>query len=1310
MEALKRCRIPSEFWNELGAAPTSAPAAAPAGRIQLQDVQEWTKDFIKEVWKDATSLGHTKNKDGSPMRLGAGIVAKSFLQDAKLHLARSGLGGGPDQDEADGLVSGALHQEVGTWLKPEALGRQEVQNFEEGDFQDFVPTYWKEELARVDRAEALNIIQQLGGDDLIGWLRSKANGSVGGLFKQVLGWRAEFPEAVLLVQVGDFFESWGSDAVMLVQWSGLRPMARRPRAGFPATAAALQQVLDSLTTQGLSAAVFVQTGPPGTTNQPRCLRQVVTPGMPTYLHGHELGRSNESNFSEGRPYVALRLGTDGVLFAEMRPFRREISFRAGVTPEAVEALLLDGQGVAEPIFVASCNGAAQEVRKWTWMPKHRKFLNLPDEVSDSQFLDTCCKTLCSMLHQEAHPPFQRIRLESNGALQPLTMVTAANLGVLPRKGVPSLVDVMLDHDASAASRRLIRRWLLAPRGPDSVKALRHLIKTMSEDRTLTLPPLTKGPSVAQAVAYLTARTAKQRLLRDIRLCVQQIHELLSTPRYGQLLPPLLTLTAAEIGGHALERGALLGEVDNILELFDTWLLSSSSRRSPNESSDESSSEGSSIIGYQPLDLDEEGVDDEEASQWVSGASRRSQEVDSEGHSPALGSDLEDDDQPIQVEAPRAFNLGDETNLRTFQRFTECNETFRGILSLNQPSVREAYDKVGETKLALQRALHEAIANVPGNVVEMLIYNAVDNDVTLKSKPKNLRSLKARDRKMKEKANRYITSDISTAMRDYLEATQAAEAVITDGLYQLSAALAASLQTLRAVIVMHEILGSVHHHCVAGRARGWQLPQLSEDGRLDVQLMPYWLHGDAVPSRVCLAPNSGSIATGPNMSGKSTLMRALGSAALLGNCGFMAPAAGVIPAYAQVVFLAAEGDRPGEGISAFGQEALLSSTLLQRACNRTLALLDEFGRGTEPLAAKACIGALVEELSRRGSHFVVATHLHDVVDLPLDLPLTSTSLSTWRMGIRKTEDGDPHWTYTLEDGVCHDSYAWVALRRFGWPEAALQRFFRLLQHGSHRTDEIATSSPRAIPPMPPSPPPLGTQDQIGDTCTSDSNSNGSSQSHDDRDPKGQEHGSASFGRTREVDLTTTEATSTFAGDPTQHVRAALAEVAGVSTQEVVDLRPSRPGGAWSTPPAALSDGVAVVYVLLLSGAHLYVGQSDTLRGRLAQHRRTHGQSLEGMLVTEVMTNGGGTAAARLAETTLSRRLTREGFSLSSSHDAMHQSFGLATSSSPSSSVAPSALASTTTPTVTMASDSQQLRKMAADLLALADRLEGRDWPS
>lgn len=96
------------------------------------------------------------------------------------------------------------------------------------------------------------------------------------------------------------------------------------------------------------------------------------------------------------------------------------------------------------------------------------------------------QAICDLLQLPAYPPFQRIRLDARSALQPLSLATSRNLGVLPRSGVPSLVDHMLDDEAPAAARRLVRRWLLAPRDAEAVEAMRQLLRT-APDRSRGWP-------------------------------------------------------------------------------------------------------------------------------------------------------------------------------------------------------------------------------------------------------------------------------------------------------------------------------------------------------------------------------------------------------------------------------------------------------------------------------------------------------------------------------------------------------------------------------------------------------------------------------------------------------------------------------------------------------------------------------------------------------------------------------------------------------------------------------------------------------
>jgi DNA mismatch repair ATPase MutS len=54
--------------------------------------------------------------------------------------------------------------------------------------------------------------------------------------------------------VGEFYETYGVDAIMLVNYCGLNPMGNRAKAGFPIRS--IQPALDSLTSEGFSIAVF----------------------------------------------------------------------------------------------------------------------------------------------------------------------------------------------------------------------------------------------------------------------------------------------------------------------------------------------------------------------------------------------------------------------------------------------------------------------------------------------------------------------------------------------------------------------------------------------------------------------------------------------------------------------------------------------------------------------------------------------------------------------------------------------------------------------------------------------------------------------------------------------------------------------------------------------------------------------------------------------------------------------------------------------------------------------------------------------
>jgi DNA mismatch repair protein MutS len=129
-------------------------------------------------------------------------------------------------------------------------------------------------------------------------------------------------------------------------------------------------------------------------------------------------------------------------------------------------------------------------------------------------------------------------------------------------------------------------------------------------------------------------------------------------------------------------------------------------------------------------------------------------------------------------------------------------------------------------------------------------------------------------------------------------------------------------------------------------------------------------------------NRGLLLYGMNASGKSSLMKALGLAVLLAQCGFPVPAASMRLAPFTAIFTRILGnDNLWAGLSSFAVEMTEFREILRYADERSLVLGDELCSGTESLSATALVAAGVETLAGRGTKFVFATHLHELATLP-----------------------------------------------------------------------------------------------------------------------------------------------------------------------------------------------------------------------------------------------------------------------------------------------------------------------------------------
>ena len=220
----------------------------------------------------------------------------------------------------------------------------------------------------------------------------------------------------------------------------------------------------------------------------------------------------------------------------------------------------------------------------------------------------------------------------------------------------------------------------------------------------------------------------------------------------------------------------------------------------------------------------------------------------------------------------------------------------------------------------------------------------------------------------------------------------------------------------------------------------------EDGRHPV-VEHLAAEGRFVPNDVTLDATEGSdaarfwLVTGPNMAGKSTLMRQVALIAILAQMGSFVPARrariGVVD---RVLTRVGASDNLSRGESTFMVEMKETANVLRRATQRSLVLLDEIGRGTSTYDGLAIAWAVAEHL-----HDVVAcramfaTHYHELTELAATRP----GCENWSVSAREHE-GDVVFLHKLQHGAASRSYGVACAKLAGLPELVLGRARSILE--------------------------------------------------------------------------------------------------------------------------------------------------------------------------------------------------------------------------------------------------------------------------
>jgi DNA mismatch repair protein MutS len=292
------------------------------------------------------------------------------------------------------------------------------------------------------------------------------------------------------------------------------------------------------------------------------------------------------------------------------------------------------------------------------------------------------------------------------------------------------------------------------------------------------------------------------------------------------------------------------------------------------------------------------------------------------------------------------------------------------------------------------------------------------------------------------AERYVTPALKEYEEKVLTASERIEVRERSLFEALRTAIGreiARVQCSARIVAELDVLGALAD--VAAR-EGYARPTLTDGFDLEIvagrhpvveRMMP---RDKFIPNDVQLVADARVIIlTGPNMAGKSTILRQVGLIVLMAQVGSFIPAAAATIGVCDRLFTrVGASDNLVRGQSTFMVEMAETSAILHTATARSLVLLDEIGRGTSTYDGVSIAWAVSEHLHDRvGCKTIFATHYHELVQLADEL----VAVRNYNVGVREVGD-QILFLHRLQPGGADRSYGIEVGKLAGLPAPVIAR--------------------------------------------------------------------------------------------------------------------------------------------------------------------------------------------------------------------------------------------------------------------------------
>ncbi len=244
---------------------------------------------------------------------------------------------------------------------------------------------------------------------------------------------------------------------------------------------------------------------------------------------------------------------------------------------------------------------------------------------------------------------------------------------------------------------------------------------------------------------------------------------------------------------------------------------------------------------------------------------------------------------------------------------------------------------------------------------------------------------------------------------------------------------------------------------------YRRPEMNTDGRILIEdgrhpVVEKMITAERfVPNSIEVDDNENQILviTGPNMAGKSTVLRQVALMVLMAQIGSFVPAGKAAISVIDRIFTRVGAlDNLSQGQSTFMVEMQETANILHSATRQSLVIMDEIGRGTSTFDGLSIAWAVAEYLhdfKGFGVKTLFATHYHELTELAGKKP----RVKNYNIAVKEWND-EIIFLRKLVEGGTNRSYGIQVARLAGIPDQVIRRAKKILYHIENSENGIACS--------------------------------------------------------------------------------------------------------------------------------------------------------------------------------------------------------------------------------------------------------------